>query len=76
MGARKQPSALWKASVCTGCVHDGPDGAYDEVRLPAEPLLDEVIAADGDDVDVVGGERRKLVLHRAPQPIQRPRELP
>ena len=59
--------------VVAGGAHDRLHGADDDAGLSVE-ALDEVVAAQRDDVDVVAGQRGEFVLHRAPQSVQCPRK--
>lgn len=45
------------------------------MRLASEAGLDEVIAAQRDDVDAVAGKRGQLVLQRVPEPSERALQL-
>jgi hypothetical protein len=60
--------------VVPGRAHDRLDGADDDIWLPLG-RLDEVVAAQRDDVDMIAGERGELVLHRRPQSVQGARQV-
>jgi len=64
--AREKVRARRQGGVAARGAFDGADGADDDAGLAVE-ALDEVIAAQGDNVDAVAGERGGLVLHRRPK---------
>jgi hypothetical protein len=55
--------------VVAGGADDCLDGADDDVWLSVE-ALDEVVAAQGNDVQMVAGQRGEFVLHRCPQSVE------
>jgi hypothetical protein len=55
--------------VVAGGAYDCLDGADDDVWLSVE-ALDEVVAAQGNDVQMVAGQRGEFVLHGCPQSVK------